>query len=785
MKLPNSPHRNRTSVIPNYFPVQWSRFSGSFLIAILCAGLTLGAVRAAALLTATKTAALVVDADSDGVVSAGDTLEYTIMVANTGDADATGVTYTDTLDANTTFVPGSLIYSPVAVPDVYPETVIGNVRVDSSRIGFNVLANDNAGSPAITAITANAASLNGGTVTMVTSGANMGQFTYDPPAGYTGTDSFTYTLTNSAGSSTATVSFTISNMIWFVNNNATACVDFTSGCGRLSTPFSTLAAFSSVNDGAGNHPAAGDAIFVYESSTNYSGNLSLLSDQKLIGQDSSSSLSAILSITPGSSSDTLPVNNPAGSNTTLASTVTLNTNTLVRGFQHNTTSSIALNDPVGSISGVVVNEVAISTTTGTAVLLSNTGGDFDIKSISSNGASTAISLNGTTGTFNVTGSGVAGTGGVIQNTTSDAIKLTNAANVSLAYMNINNTAMSATNSSCNAYAVSSTCEAALEIINSSNITLANFVINGAGMTGLAGSNISKLSFTDSQILNIGDADNESAILIQNLAGSSLFEDLMIDNPEEFGIRIYQTSGSTSTAIRRVTIQNSLSGAFGEDGLSIRVEGGSSAFLVDDSDFLNTGGSGIAASAQGGAAGLNLTINNTTWSENRQLPHALAFSTAGSASGYLNLTGANSMYGCAVATDCAGAIDLDASDASTLHAIITGVTSTHSGLGTGIEFMVNDNAHGLGQITGNSFSMQPARVGMNFMARSVNTASSTGRLDLTVQNNLINGISDDTMPGMNFQSGSSSAIGHAQTVCVNASTNTVNGTGSSTIAYFLR
>lgn len=76
---------------------------------------------------------------------------------------------------------------------------------------------------------------------MTTSGASEGQFTYNPPAGFTGTDTFTYTITNSHGSSTATVSLPISGIIWFINNNAV------SGDGRIGSPFNSLASFQAIN----------------------------------------------------------------------------------------------------------------------------------------------------------------------------------------------------------------------------------------------------------------------------------------------------------------------------------------------------------------------------------------------------------------------------------------------------------------------------------------------------------------------------------------------------------
>jgi len=59
------------------------------------------------LLTASKTALLVEDADGDGQAGPGDTLQYTITISNPDDgynADATGVVFSDTLDPNTTLV---------------------------------------------------------------------------------------------------------------------------------------------------------------------------------------------------------------------------------------------------------------------------------------------------------------------------------------------------------------------------------------------------------------------------------------------------------------------------------------------------------------------------------------------------------------------------------------------------------------------------------------------------------------------------------------------------------
>src|SRR6202044_3737825 len=115
-----------------------------------------------------------------------------------------------------------------------------------------------------------------------------------------GTDTFTYTITNTGGSATGTVSITVANMVWFINNNAG------SGDGRIATPLNSLAAFAAINDGVGRHPQANDSIFLYDSGTGYTGPVTLLNGQKLVGQDATSSLATITGLTPPSSSSTFP-----------------------------------------------------------------------------------------------------------------------------------------------------------------------------------------------------------------------------------------------------------------------------------------------------------------------------------------------------------------------------------------------------------------------------------------------------------------------------------------------
>src|SRR6185369_13527363 len=370
--------------------------------------------------TATKTDSLFTDVDNDTNADPGDTLKYTVTINATGE-DATGVTFTDTVDHNTTFVPGTLQTTPLARNDSY--TATGNVRISVPAPG--VLGNDSdpdGVGPAITATAGTFSSAQGGDVNLSADGS----FTYNPPAGFEGNDSFSYTLNdNESNTDTATVSITVSGMIWFVNNNASCPCD-----GRLTNPFNTLASFQAVNDGgnSGLHPAANDNIFVYESATDYVGPVTLLNGQKFIGQDATTTLASIAGITLAPNSDPLPVTNSANGtivNITSAGVgITVGQNNILRGF----TGGNAATDISGT--GFVTLNVSDVTLNGNGQALKLTNGTLTgtFGSISSNtSATTGLSLTTvagslTTGSTTVTSS----TGiGISVNTSSATLNFAN------------------------------------------------------------------------------------------------------------------------------------------------------------------------------------------------------------------------------------------------------------------------------------------------------------------------------------------------------------------------
>ncbi len=335
--------------------------------------------------SATKTDTLVIDNDGDLQADPGDTLKYTVNINASGE-DATGVTFTDTVDPNTAFVPGSLRATPVAVDDTYAAT--GNIRITVAAPG--VLGNDFAGVPSATITGAPATSANGGDVTLNADGS----FTYNPPAGFEGTDTFSYTLTNSEGSNSATVTINVSGMIWFINNTASCPCD-----GRLTNPFNTLASFQAVNNGVGNNPAANDNIFVYESATDYVGPVTLLNGQRFFGQDATASLSAMTGLTPPAGSDPLPATNSGNGtivNITNGNAITVASGNTLRGF----TGGNSTTDITGTGFGTLTVLDVTLNGTGQALNLTNGTLAATFGGISStNSGTTGISLTSVAGSL--------------------------------------------------------------------------------------------------------------------------------------------------------------------------------------------------------------------------------------------------------------------------------------------------------------------------------------------------------------------------------------------------
>ncbi|HET6977403.1 MAG TPA: Ig-like domain-containing protein [Pyrinomonadaceae bacterium] len=321
-------------------------------------------------ITATKTDSY---PSAPGGAVPGETISYSITISNAG-SDATNVTFSDTIDAHTTLIAGTLKTTPLGFDDTF--SVLGNVRIQVPDGAQDLLANDhdpdtggNTGLTITTLAGDNSApfsglSANGGQVTATT---GNGSFEYNPPAGFTGTDSFTYTVTDSGGgTATATVTLNVSGMIWFVDDSATV-----GGDGRLTKPFNCYtgasnAAQTCFSDTAIDDP--GDNIFLF--SGNYSGGFQLLNNQRLIGQGATDTLANIGGLTVPTHSDALPAT--GGISPTITTTsgtinaVSLAANNTLRGFTAGNTTG-------AKISGNGFGTLIVGKSTSPDVILNGTG----------------------------------------------------------------------------------------------------------------------------------------------------------------------------------------------------------------------------------------------------------------------------------------------------------------------------------------------------------------------------------------------------------------------------
>ncbi|MBI3927897.1 MAG: right-handed parallel beta-helix repeat-containing protein [Armatimonadetes bacterium] len=145
---------------------------------------------------------------------------------------------------------------------------IGNSPLTVSA-AQGLLVNDNLMGAQLTPF--NAGTSQGGAVSVNADGS----FVYNPPPGFTGTDAFAYTVANPAGQSRSTVTITLSQLAFYVNNTAPA-----GGNGTLASPFNTLAQAVAAAD-------PGDVLFVFRGDgtpSGLTGAVALQDGQSLIGE---------------------------------------------------------------------------------------------------------------------------------------------------------------------------------------------------------------------------------------------------------------------------------------------------------------------------------------------------------------------------------------------------------------------------------------------------------------------------------------------------------------------
>jgi VCBS repeat-containing protein len=247
-------------------------------------------------------------------------------------------------------------------------------------------------------ITAGTVSNASGSITFETDG----DFTYLPAPGFIGDAVFNYTLNDNdpSGNQTDTGQITINvatPKIWYVDNTAAP-----GGDGTSDNPFDSLADVS----GASGPDAAGDIIYLFTGSGDYTGGITLLDNQTLWGAGEA----LVVNGTTLAAAGTDPViANAAGNGVTLASGNTL------KGFTVGNTSGFDVaNTAASRVGSLTVSNVDLTGTGG--LFRADSGGALNVtfdNASTTSATGNGIDLEGPlTGSFTATSgaiSGVAGT----------------------------------------------------------------------------------------------------------------------------------------------------------------------------------------------------------------------------------------------------------------------------------------------------------------------------------------------------------------------------------------
>ncbi|HEU4887238.1 MAG TPA: Ig-like domain-containing protein [Thermoanaerobaculia bacterium] len=478
-------------------------------------------------------------------------------------------------------------------PAVHPAAVVSG----------SVLANDvDADGPSPLFVSAfDATSANGGTVTMLPNGT----FNFLPAVGYVGSDSFNYLVSDGVSNAIGSVTISIAERVWYVNPTAAG-----PETGRSTEPFLTIGqaeAASAVND------------YIHVAQGAQAGGIVLKDGQRLIGSGvplvvgpytlaaatvrptlgdtvllADGNLVAGLNITPTGSgisgtnvasgtitevgitggTDGVTLTNVTGTFTlTNVSAAPAGPGFTINGGTANVTANNLNVTTTGAI-GILANGTgtlafnggSVTTTNGTAVNLSNhTLGGSGLISVSATFGVNGIVLSNTLGTLTVTGTGAAGSGGTITGMSGRGVNATNAAGLSLSYMNINNSGLQGvlvTNA----------------LAGASSVSIANSSFTGNTSNGVQTANNGTGAMTVTVNANTFTS-NTAAVSVQTTNGALTAK--VTNNLTTFNSSnaINVTRGGVATGVVEATITGNTIGATGVPNSGATCGGGCSGILV--------------------------------------------------------------------------------------------------------------------------------------------------------------------------------------------------------------
>ena len=444
--------------------------------------------------------------------------------------------------------------------------------------------------------------------------------------------------------------------------------------------------------------------------------------------------------------------------------MTLATGSTVSSLDVNATTTTGM---LGNgLTGVTVsNAVSVTTTTGTAVSLTNVNDStFTFRSIASNGAASGINLtnvNTTTGAFTVAGTGAPASGGTIQNATGAGVSLSNVKGVSLSSMSIQNTVLSGVRGTLvtdfaflsGAIANSGTGSGAGESNIAFNVDTA--ASNVSGVLTVTGSTLTN-GFTH------GVAVDNGAGTLSNvtISGNTVTSATSAATSKGDGIHLVGvgTASVTKAAINGNVISNFPSGA------GIQVSGGNSTSAA--APIATFGNPGNATNV------IDITGNRVAGQSiaNRLGTSAIIAVVSGHGQGNFNIS--NNGTALNPLTNVTGTAILVGVNGTSTATVVTSnnvivanntVASNGIGGGTGVTFGTSDTADLTWTVNGNNISGVDGN-GILAVARGA-----TGNLKLRLQNNVVAAPFTGVRQGIRVDAGNGTSVNDK--VCVDLSGNT--------------
>jgi large repetitive protein len=570
---------------------------------------------------------------------------------------------------------------PTAVNQSY--TAVGNtpLGVGTSPTGpavtvsGSLLNGDSDPDPTATlSVTGNTQPANG-TVTVNPDGT----FTYVPNAGFSGTDSFTYTIAGSndpSETATATVTITVGPVVWYVDNSSSSA-----GTGVSTAPFNTLAA---ANSAAGQN----SIVFLYQGSGDYTGGVTMQSGESLWGQPNGLTVDGYSLVAAGGSAPT--ITNSGGDGIDLAENADVEgvnvANTSGNGIAASgvndatvgTSTAVAISGAGGdgvdvsggdgnldfagaSVTGSTGHSVSVGGRTGGTVTFGGDIADTSTGITLSGNSGAAINFSGTltlsTGTstaFSAAGGGTvtATGGGTVTTSTATAVSVMNTTIGSggLTFQSVSadgaspgillsstgssgGLTVTGTGSAGSGGTIQGSAGEGIMLSSTSSPSFTDMVIKNNAADGINGSGVSGLTLAGSTVSGNGTAtslsgqndptpDNDGLDFLGGLTGTVTISNSTVTNSADNGLQITDSSGSLNLTITGSTFSGGGSGLTNNDdpllgdGVEVFASGPANATVsVTGSTFTNNQGYHFDFEPSNSPTGTGSGTNSITFNNN--------------------------------------------------------------------------------------------------------------------------------------------------------------------------